>query len=93
MDDTYELAIASYALALAGSSQLNTVLNKLDVKATISGRLILISFVGCLLQNKTLNDVLYYLERKYVIDFKTVDKYTKVTNRFVKSRNCPPGRI
>jgi hypothetical protein len=37
MDDVYELAIASYALALIKSSKLNAVLAKLDSKATISG--------------------------------------------------------
>ncbi|XP_045202749.2 CD109 antigen-like [Mercenaria mercenaria] len=37
MEDIYELAIASYALALAKSSKLNAVLAKLDSKATQSG--------------------------------------------------------
>lgn len=37
MEDIYELAITSYALALVKSSKLKTVLDKLDSKATESG--------------------------------------------------------
>ena len=38
MDNIYELAISSYALALSGSEEVNAVLSKLDTKAAEEGK-------------------------------------------------------